>query len=291
VRDDSVELVRVLSAVAKGRVWVLILAVVGAATLGVRAWLATPIYRSEAIVVIADDSKGGFQGLMGGELGAIASLAGVDLGGSRDRRAQYLALLTSKGLIRDFIASENLLPVLFSNRWDPAKQTWRASRWHDNPPPMDDAVRKFLREVLQVTEDRQTGLITVQIEWKDREVAAQWVDLLIGRVNDQVRKSAITEAQSNIDFLYAELMKNSAVEVRDGIYRLIEGNLGRVVLANTQRQYALKILDPPIVPDERRFVRPKLPLETALGAVLGAFLGALLALWLQRRHWWPSRTR
>jgi uncharacterized protein involved in exopolysaccharide biosynthesis len=267
-------------------------ALLGAAIFGVRAWFATPIYRSEAIVGIAEDASSGMRGLIDSSgLGAIASLAGVNIGRGQDRRAEYVALLTSKGLIRDFILARDLLPVLFASRWDPEKKAWRASMWRDGPPPIDDGVEKFRRDVLNVLEDQKTGLVTVQIDWKDRELAAQWVTDLIGEVNDQVRHSAVSEAQSSIDFLYKELDESSAVGVREAIYRLIEADLGKVVIANTQRQYALKVIDPPLVSDARRYVRPKLALETILGAAAGCFGGLALVLWVYRRSWLPNLTR
>ncbi len=285
---DWIDLGGVLAAAGRGWWLAAILGIVSAAGFGIRAKLATPIYRSEALVMIADEAGQGIGGLVGGGLGSIAQLAGVDLGGTQERRAEYLARLTSRGLIRDFIVREDLVKVLFADRWDEEKGVWRESFWYDVPPPLEDAVEKFRDDVLRVIQDRDTGIITVQVEWPDPKLAAEWVTKLIAQVNEQARQAAIAEAESSIAFLNDSLAENPALQVREGIYRLIEAHLGRVVVASSQRQYALKVIDPPTTSDERRYVRPRLALETVLGGLLGAVLGVLVSLWMHRRTWWPG---
>lgn len=265
----------------------LVLAVIGAVAFGVRGWLATPIYRAEALIRVADDASGSLAGALGGELGALASIAGVDLGGSRDRREEFLAILESKSLLREFIASEELLPQLFPDQWDPSNEAWRPSRWRDSPPPMEDAIKLFKHEILLVSQDRQTGLITVRVDWKDPAIAVQWLEDLIERVNEKARQSMIKEARHSIEFLNAELTKNPAIELRDSMNRLIEANLKRIVAAESQKQFALRIIDPAFEPDSRRQVRPKPVLEAALGAILGALTGFFVSAWRNRQLWWP----
>ena len=283
---EHVALTDVARAIRNSRWLILAASLIGATAFWVWAWRSVPIYRSEAVVRIAEDPAGGARGVMDNELGRIASLAGLDVGGTQDRKAEYLALLKSKTLIKEFIESKDLLPVLFEQAWDSQLKAWR-----EEQPPMEDAVDKFRRDILRVTEDRYTGLITVRVEWREPDAAAAWINELIDRVNDKARQTAIEEAQSSIDFLNDELSRNPALEIREGIYRLVEAHLGRVVIANAQRQYALKIIDPPTIADVRRYVRPRIALESAVGGAFGCMAGILVGLWRKRRDWLPDPRR
>ena len=53
-------------------------------------------------------------------------------------------------------------------------------------------------------------------------------------------------------------------------------HLSDLMMANTQEQYALKIIDPAQSVDEDAFISPKRPMMIALGAIGGLFLGILL---------------
>lgn len=287
-RRNLVSLSGLLQSAIRGWKLAVVLAAVGAAVFGARGWLATPIYRAEAVIRVADNATGGLAGVLGGELGTLASIAGVDVGGSRDRREEFLAMLESKSLLREFIANEKLLPLLFPDVWDSANKIWRDSRWRDSPPPMEDAIELFRHKILLVSQDRQTGLITVRVDWSDPAVAVRWLDDLIERVNQEARQSVITEARYSIAFLNAELTKNPTIELRESMNRLIEANLKRIVAAESEKQFALRVIDPAFEPDTRRPVRPKPILEAVLGSILGALAGSFVSAWRNRQLWWPD---
>ena len=48
-----------------------------------------------------------------------------------------------------------------------------------------------------------------------------------------------------------------------------------MMMANTQGEFAFKVIDPAQLMDEDAFVKPKRPLMIALGAIGGLFMGIL----------------
>src|SRR5262245_56799956 len=80
--------------------------------------VATPKYRAQVVMIPSESSEtdAGLRGAMG-ELGGLASLAGVKLGGD-NQTAEAIALLKAQQFTTEFIEQNNLLPVLFANRWD-----------------------------------------------------------------------------------------------------------------------------------------------------------------------------
>lgn len=285
-QDFRIDL-RALAAIGRaGKWWVLGGALLFGGLALVYAFTATRVYRAEALVSVVQDAGGGLTTGTGNTLGALASLAGLDLTGTRGRRAEYIALLSSRALLSEFIAEENLSPVLFASEWDSARSTWRGEA-----PSVDDAVHFFRRKILTVADDRRTALVTVRIEWYDPKISADWANGLVALVNEQARQQAIEEAKRGIDFLNRELRTIDTVSVQQASYQLMETHLNRIMLASVQPQYALRAIDPAVPPDPDRFVHPTPLLEVPIAAILGALLGLGIAYWRRPLTVTSSATR
>jgi uncharacterized protein involved in exopolysaccharide biosynthesis len=164
----------------------------------------------------------------------------------------------------------DLLPVLFSQQWDADRGEWRldAREW----PDFRDGVRYFHKHILKVHEDRNTGLVTVAVEWTDPVLAAEWAGSIVRRLNDRMRERALREAETNVAYLQAELAKTSVVTLQQSIGRLLETELQKLMLARGNEEFAFKVVDPAEVPKS-----PSRP-RRALIAVLGTILGSILAV-------------
>ena len=251
------------------------------------AFLMTPKYRADVLMapVIEDKNSGALSGLMN-QFGGLASLAGINVSGG-GKVNEAIATLKSRAFTVKFIADNKLLPVLFSDKWNEEKKEWNVKRVEDTPS-MWDAYELFNKEIRDVSTDNRSGLMTLSIVWKDREQAVQWANMLVSRVNKTLRDRAIEEAGKSLDFLNKELSKTSIVELQQVIYRLIEVQTNKIMLANVRIEYAFKVIDPAAVPDEDKFVEPKRKLIIFAGLFFGFFMGIVSAFILNfranRRH-------
>lgn len=241
-----------------------------------------PIYRAE--VVLAPQSRSAAQdviGSLGGSLGGLASLAGIGSSGSAE--TQYaLAVLRSTTFAREYIEQEQLLGVLFAEDWDAARGTWAS----DDPArqhTIRDAVVRFDQEIRTVSVDPKTGIVTLRIEWSDPVQAAKWANDLAQRLNREVRTRTMAEANRNIEYLNAELAATRTIELREVLYRVMQTEASRRMLANVNEQYAFRIVDPAMVADVDEPVRPRLAVMLAVGLVLGLVLGVLAAMLADHR--------
>ena len=271
---------------------VLACVVLGAALAATAAWIMTPRYRAQVILVPVkgDDMRGALSGALG-QLGGLASLAGVALpgGGNKD---ENLAFLNSRAFLSQFIEEENLLPVLFAKKWDAQKGQWKVDDPED-VPTVADGVRYMDRSVRAVQEERRTGIVTLSIVWKDREQAARWANLMIERANRDLRARAVSDAEASRDYLNAELARTDVLELRQSLYRLIESQVKTIMLASVRPEYAFRVIDPAPVPDARDKVRPKRLAMIVLGALGGGIGSMLLVGWQLRRErlrQWRSAT-
>ena len=225
--------------------------------------LIAPVYRSEVVLLpITDDAIGGSLGGIGGQLGGLASMAGISLPGAGSSAAA-LATLGSKRLIEAFIEREGLLPVLFAEDFDTRSGKWTT----DNPPTLDDAVDLFDRKIRTVFDEKDTGLVTLSIDWHDPALAARWAGQLVELADDEMRRAAIQEAESSLAFLRKQLGETDLVELREAIFSLMESETKRIMLASSRPDYAFRIIDPPRVARKDDPVWPSVPL-ILVGALL-----------------------
>jgi uncharacterized protein involved in exopolysaccharide biosynthesis len=238
------------------------------------AFLAPKTYRAEIVLLpVSQEGGGGLSGLAGG-LGGLASLAGVSLPKDSGRE-ETLALLQSKFFLGEFIRDRHLATVLLHDEWDAAAGAWKDA---DDPPSEADAVKYLLDRVLSISEDPSSSLVRLRIDWRDPELAVAWATELVERLNRTARSRAVERANKSISYLNRELPKTQLVEGRDALNRVLESQINTVMMANVTDDYALRVVDPAVVPDRDDFVRPQRLLVIAVGLLLGIALAGFVTI-------------
>lgn len=190
--------------------------------------------------------------------------------------SEALAMVESRQFLTAFIEENNLIPILYAKDWDADSKQWKETV-KDDPPTLWDAFDKFGDDVLDVETDTETGLTTISILWTDPALAAEWANKIVDRVNEKIRLRAIAEAEKTLAFLNAEIAKTSSVEIIESLYELVKTEKAIVVAANVHDEYAFKIFDPAVVPEEQSI--PYLQ-AIILGVclLLGTFFGVTIVL-------------
>lgn len=275
---DLTELLRLLWA----RRLLIAASVVGFSLLAAAAaFLMTPVYRSSVLLVPAEVETSGMSSLLGGlgELGGLAALAGLDIGGSGTATDEALAVLRSRAFTESFIRDHDLLPQLFDDQWDEA-----ASRWRDpeDPPTMAEGHKYFDETVRSVSQDTRTGLVTVRVDWRDPDTSADWANELVDRLNAEMRRRAIARTDASVKYLEEELANTVIVDTRTAISRLMETQINQRMLANVTEEYAFRVLDRALPPDDDDPVRPRTLVMIVSAAAAGLLFGVIVALATRR---------
>jgi uncharacterized protein involved in exopolysaccharide biosynthesis len=242
-------------------------------------FLTTPIYRATAVLIPASAEHANLGSSLG-SLGGLAALAGVNLGGSGTDTQEALGFLRSRQFGYQFINDNNLIPQFFDDKWDSAAGKWKVPV--ENQPTLADAFRYFDRTVRTVVEDKRTGLITLQINWRDREAAGVWANELVTRLNAEMQHRAIERADASLGFLKKELEATAVVDTRNAINRLIETQVNQRMLASVTAEYAFRVVDRAVTPGKYDKVRPRKMLMALTGGFLG-FLAGIVGVLLFRR--------
>jgi uncharacterized protein involved in exopolysaccharide biosynthesis len=258
----------------RGRKYIALSAIVFAAGAAVAGYLLPKSYKASVTLSAVSNSTGGpMQGLgaMASQFGGLASLAGISIGGGGDsQKAESVAVLQSEALTEQYIRDNNLLPVLFRNQWDASAQRWKPT----DPakiPTLWRANVYFKNKIRTVTVEPKTGLIVLSIKFTDPILAAQWANDLVRLANEYLRVQAVTRAEKNVGFLKEEAAKTDVFEARQALYKLLEVEINKIMLARGNNEYAFKILDPAFAPE-----RPSSP-SVAVWLIAGFGLGLVLA--------------
>jgi uncharacterized protein involved in exopolysaccharide biosynthesis len=259
------------------RRWLLsVLIVVGAAAGTGLSYALTPLYKADALLVPSDETLGlnlasGALGGLGGGLGGLASLVGI--GGKADKESEAIETLKSRGLTNSYIESNGLMLILFRDRWDPVAKKWRVGPF-GHAPTLEDAYKKFDKSIRTVVENRKTGLITISVTWEDPVLAKQWTQGLVEAANDLLRTQAIERSTRSLEYLRKASDATNIAEVKSTIYKLMETEIKKQMVAYGGTDYAFRMVDPPVVPERKDF--PHRLLFLLGGAVLCPMLGFLL---------------
>ena len=227
------------------------------------ALVMTPIYRAETVVAQVDRNRSDSGGGLLSQFGGLAGLAGINLSGLSGASNKGRVMIQSRTLMEEFL-SVDLIRLLSEAPLQAVSP--------GNPPTLWKAVQAF-KEVYNVDEDDQSGLMTVSVEWTDPETAAKWANE-IKLANELLRQQDLADSQRNIKYLDNQLSHTNVVGLQEAIYNLIEVEMRTLMLANAREEYALSVVDKAVVPELRD--RPKRKQLVVLGFVLGGIIGVFV---------------
>ena len=224
---------------------------------------------------------------MSGQLGGLASLAGISLGGGgANQTAMAKAVLQSRAFLAGFIDRHNLsIPLMATEAWDMENGKWVINREVYNPEtgewltneqgeslkPKDWNMVKKFKGSLSLTSDKETGMFTLNVNSQSPPVAKEWAEKLVHDINEHMREQDVKEAEARIAYLEGKLQETNIAGMQQVFYQLIESETRTVMLANAQQEYVFKTIDPAVVPQEKS--GPKRALIAVVATMLGGMLG------------------
>ncbi len=294
IADDEIVLRELFKAIWKGK-WLIITTTFVFAVASVLYALSLPnIYKADALLAPAESSSGGGLSKMAGQLGGLAALAGVNLGGGETSQTDLaVQVMKSRQFIDAFINKHDLLvPLMAAKDWELTSNKLvldddiydiSTGKWLREPdglrgekPTALEAFEVFRKDMLSVEQDTESGLYTVSINHYSPYVAQQWVNWLIEDINKVMRERTIAETSQNLNYLNTQLQKTAVADMQSTFYKLIEEQTKGLMLAEVQEEFVFKTVDPAVVPELK--VSPKRALICVLGALLGGLLGVAIVL-------------
>ena len=295
--DDEIDLRELFGVLWAGRIKIIAITAVFAVASVVYALSVPNQYKATALLSPAQSSGGGLSGALG-QLGGLASLAGVSIGGGESSEAQVAQeIMKSWSFIEGFIQSNDLAVEVYaaegwskssnslqidSDLYDESDSQWLVENDDTGELGRPSSWKLFedFSKMLSVSEDKKSGLVSVSIEYYSPQIAKHWLDLYVAAINGHMQERKMAEVTRNITYLEAQIKKTNIAEMKEVFYTIIEEQIKSKMLAEASPDYAFVPVSPSMVPEEKS--QPKRALICILGTLLG---GMLSVLWVLVLHY------
>ena len=291
--DDEIDLRELFTVLWAGKkLIVAITAIFAMVSVGYALSLANQ-YKASA-VVSPSQSGGSSLGAMAGQLGGLASLAGINIGsGESNETQEAMEIMQSWAFMEEFIQTHDLqVPIYAAIGWDKGSNSLKldndlydATLKHwliegdesgENRAPSSWELYEAFRGRVAVSQDKKSGLINISVEYYSPQIAKQWVDLFIITINDYMRARKLEQVNRNIEYLTAQIDKTAIADMREVFYQLVEEQTKSKMLAEASPEYAFVTVSRAMVPEEKS--QPKRAQVCVLGTLLGGMLSVLWVL-------------
>jgi len=216
------------------------------AAVGVLYALNQPnMYSSKGVYAPVEEGAGG---VLPGQYGGLAAMAGISLGGGAGGDVdQALELLTSWAFIGRFIENKGIAPYLLAvHGWDDenGKPIWDKNvyspdgGWLDGSHSSYLAYRKFSR-LLDVKSNSKNGLVTVSLDYYSPKLASEWLIELMAALNKEFRVRDVNASLRSVTYLEGKIQETSIGVVSDVLYGMVEEQMKTLMLAELREEYLL----------------------------------------------------
>ena len=288
--EDEIDLKEIFNVLWEGKIFIILITSIIAIGSVVYSLKLTDYYLSESVLVARESQDTG--GLS--QYAGLASLAGVSLGSAGDEGIiKVMEIIKSREFVKHLIIFENVLPSMMAVRnydavsqelyFDPNIYDAKTKIWTREPsknkgskPSYLEAHKVYLDNLLSISLEKATGLVSIQVEHISPIFAKDFLALIIKEANTLKRKKDIDTSNKALRYLKEELSHTPLIEIKESINQLIEVQLETQMLANINEEYSLVIIEPPFIPEEKS--KPNRAIICVLATILGGFLSVVIVL-------------
>jgi uncharacterized protein involved in exopolysaccharide biosynthesis len=291
--DDEIDLAELWRAVWSGK-WLIAAITSVFAVASVFYALSLPNeYKSTVLLAPATNSSTSGLSKMAGQFGGLASLAGINFGGSgsEDKSVVAMEIIQTWGFLEAFIKSNNIEVEVFAAKgWnssqnklliDPEIYDVKSNKWLRNittnsAEPTSWQLYLMIKDRISISQDKETGLINMSVEHFSPFIAKKWLDKIVAGINLHMQQRDRDEALKSIKYLKAKIKETKIADMQSVFYQLIEEQTKTLMLTEVSDEYVFKTLDPAKVPEIK--FKPRRAVVAILGLVMGGIISVMIVL-------------
>ena len=281
--EDEIDLKELFSVLWQRRISIVLITVLGAIiSVGYALYLPN-IYESEAR--LAPKAEGSQLDALSGQLGGLAGLAGINIGGGEANKTLIaLETLKSRGFFAEYIYDETVIALMASRGWDSKSGELvidegifdvTSKDWLGKGKPSIQEAYLVYRGHFSIVED-QIGLVSIKVKHYSPVIARDLVNLMLQSIEASAKERDVSEAEKSIAFLKRESETTTLISLKEVFANLIEEQTKKVVLADASEDYLFQVIEPPVVPERK--VEPRRSFICILGTLLAGILSVLYVL-------------
>lgn len=252
INNDEIDLRELLSILWNGKFKIIFITSIFAISSIYYALSIPNQYKASVVLAPVQSSSNGLSSSLS-QLGGLASIAGVNIGGNQADESQIsLEIMQSWSFIENFVLENNIAPQLYADKYDAKADKWLIkNEFGEITAPSGWELYKKFASLLSIAKDNSSGLVHVSVEYFSPEIAHNWLDLYIKAINQHMQKRKISETTLNIDYLEQQIKITSMAEMREVFFSIIEEQTKNKMLASVNPEYAFVTVSPSMVPEEK----------------------------------------
>ena len=145
-----------------------------------------------------------------------------------------------------------------------------------NRAPSSWELYEKFEPTISVSQDDESGFISISVEHYSPFVAKQFVDLLISEINHELQTREINEISSRIKYLNGQIEKTNVAEMRSIFFELIKEQTQSLMLAEVSSEYAMKTISPSKIAEKK--AKPSRAILVITITLMGFMVSVLLVL-------------
>lgn len=247
-------------------------------------------YKSSTILVPQGQSKSSLGGL-----GALAGMAGIDISGGSELSvsASFNTILNNftfqKYIINKYNLSEQLITkqenLVFALGYDSIYNLLNSKNENEIDPKSKEEIEydtfESLKNILNVSEDKKSGIITLSAEYTDRFLTKKLVDIYLIEITSHLRKLEMNNVNKQIEYYNKEIQITQDINIQQQLSQLVSGLVQKKVLSKANTFYNVKQLTKPQVSFIKEKTKPKRGLIVVVSFVTSIILGIFMIFFIE----------
>src|SRR5262249_25122138 len=191
VEEEEVNLLDYWRVLWKHKLQVILVTLLATALAVVLSLYLPRKYKATATLMpLTSSGSGGLSGianqlssipLVGSQLGSLGSIGG-------GKTKELINIFKSPTFAEKNIQKFDLMKVLFAKLYNPQTNTY-GPNWLGVVPIFEDAVNVFQKKVVNVEEDKKTGLVKIEVKLKDPVLAAKIANEMVLQLQDFINNN------------------------------------------------------------------------------------------------------
>ena len=292
--EDEIDLRELGKTIWKYR-WKLMLFTFIVTLLTILALLAKPNTYTSSAKLIPQEKQSGVPG----GLGAIASLAGVNIGGANGLSPDeaFKALVNDYKFMREFLLRNKFFErinatdfdknYIFALGYDGIYKLLHSDSKSDEKKDLEDqlfsAYKQFSKK-LSISSDKKSSLITISFEDPDRFLARDVVIAFLKDASQTLKRNDLSDMQKKISYYKEELAKTTDASLKKQLSDLISALIQKEVLAKSSKYYNVKLFTMPEVPYIKDKTGHKRGLVVVVAFITSIILGIFAIFFIEFLH-------
>ena len=270
--DEEIDILNLIKVLWKRRYAIVFITFLAAITSVVYALSLPNIYTSKSILAPTQFNESLKSQL--GNYSSLAGFAGFNLGQeSGSRTTEVIERIKSYYFfVEQFLPNIEFNDLVAAQNWDEKSNKIKyVSISEVDKPTYQDAYEKY-KQILFVTQDKQTSFVSIQIDHISPYIAQEWLITIIKNANLLMREIDKEAAINSLDYLNKTISTINLSETKVAISNIIENQIKTLTLTEASEDYVLRPISQPIVPEKKSS-----PARSFI-CITGTFLGFLFSL-------------